>query len=215
MKKCKEEYEVFLRNTETGEEEFVFGFYRDKDSCEHAKPKLEINSVKDVDDNTLDIILTLKAQCSRGDGECDDCSCDDDDEIDPFADFNDGLSLDKVEAMTKKIVDTYGPRSQVVKAMEELGELVQALAKMFKHVGVIAGKPNPLKNYHKQELREELDRARDAVIEEIADVTVMLNQLVYIFDCEDEVRDVFEGKLRRTFNKILEDEKEENEKSGN
>lgn len=65
-----------------------------------------------------------------------------------------------------KIISHYGKQHQTYKAIEEMAELTQALLK------------------HMDSLSE---KTRNNVIEEIADVSVMLAQLEIIYDCEDEV----------------------------
>ena len=57
----------------------------------------------------------------------------------------------------RRAVDVYGARRQVVKALEELGELTQALAKWF-------GGDDP-------------ESSREHMYEEMADVEIMLAQL--------------------------------------
>ena len=59
---------------------------------------------------------------------------------------------------TKEIADYYGKEHQTIKAIEELAELIQALAK------------GDMEN----------------IKEEIADVRVMLEQLEYIYDISEE-----------------------------
>ena len=76
---------------------------------------------------------------------------------------------------TKAIADHYGKEHQTIKAMEELAELIQALAK---------GDTENIK-------------------EEIADVRVMLEQIEYIYDIsEEEITLRICSKLNRQMERI-------------
>lgn len=72
----------------------------------------------------------------------------------------------------KRVADYYGLDAQINQSMEEMAELIQALNKYRRSNGT-----QPLGN----------------VIEEIADVEIMLEQLKYLLDIEpvliDEVKD--------------------------
>ncbi|MCU7195538.1 hypothetical protein GMB34_13725 [Turicibacter sanguinis] len=67
-------------------------------------------------------------------------------------------------AICRKAVEKFGIDIQQIVAMEELGELIQAISKRAR------GKDN-----------------RDNLAEEIADVEIMLEQLKYIHNCPIEV----------------------------
>lgn len=79
-------------------------------------------------------------------------------------------------------VMVYGVTHQTVKAMEELGELTQALAK-----GVCEGP----------------DHAH--IAEEIADVEIMLEQLKVCYPCAEQVRGIRRFKLERLEKTLLEE----------
>lgn len=74
----------------------------------------------------------------------------------------------------RTIARYYGLEHQIRKAIEELGELVVALA------------------------RDD----RDNIVEEIADVMVMLMQLEILLDCDEEVFDIIEKKVERQIKRI-------------
>lgn len=76
-------------------------------------------------------------------------------------------------------VDTYGNGKQISKAIEELSELIRALARC---------------------------NDRDNIDEEIADVQIMIHQLVYIFDNSDQVKDWMDRKLERLKKRMEEDD---------
>ena len=87
---------------------------------------------------------------------------------------------DQKRALLTQAIDTYGANNQIMKALEELGELVQAIAKAHlthndkrKSVGV------------------------DHVAEEIADVKITLEQLCMIWGIEERVGQWEYSKLAR------------------
>lgn len=64
----------------------------------------------------------------------------------------------------QKAIDTYGEDAQTVVAIEEMGELIQALTKTLRCQG-----------------------DEDNLYEEIADVEIMLDQLKIMHDCTTQV----------------------------
>lgn len=79
-----------------------------------------------------------------------------------------------------EILEHYGSEGQVTKAIEELSELIKELAK-DKGTGI----------------------RRDKVVEEMADVYIMLKQLQYIYDATHSDLDVWmDMKIHRTLGEI-------------
>lgn len=75
----------------------------------------------------------------------------------------------------KEVIDTYGVEHQIMMLFEEMAELQKEICKNFR------GREN-----------------RDHIIEEMADVFIMMNQLQIIFDVKDkELADVTEYKVLR------------------
>lgn len=74
---------------------------------------------------------------------------------------------DQTRALYERAITAYGEGHQMVKAMEELGELTQAIAK-YTNMPAIPGSDAET---------EALRAARDHVAEEIADVGIMLDQI--------------------------------------
>ena len=72
----------------------------------------------------------------------------------------------------RKAVETFGVEIQQIVAMEELGELIQAISKRAR------GKDN-----------------RDNLAEEIADVEIMLEQLKHCYGCHIQANDHKRRKL--------------------
>lgn len=78
-----------------------------------------------------------------------------------------------------KIIDTYGIENQMMQCIEEMGELIQAINK-----------------YRRAEFSVSCIDAYNQVIEEIADVQIMIEQMRMIFN-EDDVDKVIAEKLER------------------
>ena len=79
----------------------------------------------------------------------------------------------------RKIIAHYGARTQIEKSVEECAELIQALMKPR----------NP---------REIID----SVVDELADVSVMVEQLKLIFFCADQVEERIDFKIKRQLERI-------------
>ena len=78
------------------------------------------------------------------------------------------------ERIYRKAIETFGELNQKVIATEEMAELIKELSKNFR------GQPN-----------------RDAIAEEIADVSIMLEQLCMIYDIKNAVEVWKRRKLAR------------------
>lgn len=79
-----------------------------------------------------------------------------------------------MEFVFSKAIEKYGKEAQKLKAIEELGELVQALARDLE------GHPNP-----------------ENLAEEMADVSIMLDQLKEIYQNAEAVELIRKLKARR------------------
>jgi len=95
------------------------------------------------------------------------------------------LPRENIEALAKIAVDHYGTASQLDVAQEELAELVVAIS----------------------HYRRGRDENRKRIIEEIADVVIVVQQLRLVFG-KQEVDDVVQQKLRRLKTRIREDRAE-------
>lgn len=85
-------------------------------------------------------------------------------------------------ATLDRIIDHYGRGHQIDKAVEELGELIVAIAK----------------ERGAQKRRQVDPHHRADIIEEIADAKVTIAQLEIIYSCRDEVEKMVDYKLQRT-----------------
>lgn len=79
------------------------------------------------------------------------------------------------------IINTYGTHSQQDKAIEEMSELQKVILK------------------HRRNPSEEM---RQDIIDEIADVSVMLEQLKIIYSCHKEVEKRMDYKIDRQIQRI-------------
>lgn len=79
------------------------------------------------------------------------------------------MTQERESRILEKAVDMYGHRSQVTVAMEECSELIQALSKWLRLQRSPKETPANVKYVYEH------------VREEMADVSIMLNQLVLIF----------------------------------
>ena len=80
------------------------------------------------------------------------------------------------------IIDTYGTKMQQDIAIEELSELQKAILK------------------HRRYKNKETEKC---IIDEIADVSIMLEQLKIIYSCSNEVEERIDFKIDRQIKRIL------------
>lgn len=73
----------------------------------------------------------------------------------------------------------WGRINQLTVAIEEMSELQKEICKYFRHEG-----------------------KHEDLIEEVADVSIMLEQIILMFDIEDDVKKVMEEKLQRLKRRI-------------
>ena len=87
------------------------------------------------------------------------------------------------EEIYLKLIQKFGVENQSVVAVEELSELQKEVCKMLRKIG----------NVHN-------------LAEEIADVQIILEQLVLIHNCESEVVLLKQQKLQRVYERYLKNE---------
>ena len=97
----------------------------------------------------------------------------------------------------KTIADHYGYEEQSRQLIEEMAELMVAINKYAR-----ADKSDVVT------AKEYLDIAhlKTNIIEEIADVEVMLEQIIYLLDCKAAVQEIKELKIKRQLKRIAESE---------
>lgn len=87
----------------------------------------------------------------------------------------------------QKAINTYGVENQIIKTVEELSELSQALCKSLVRL-----------NYTKEKTSLEDDlKSVDNIFEEMADVEIMLEQCKIMFQCDKEVSAWKHKKIER------------------
>lgn len=87
----------------------------------------------------------------------------------------------------QKAINTYGLENQMIKTVEELSELSQALCKSIVRL-----------NYTKEKTSLEDDlKSVDNIFEEMADVEIMLEQCKIMFQCDKEVSTWKHKKIER------------------
>ena len=89
------------------------------------------------------------------------------------------------------IADHYGTTIQMHQLIEEMAELTQAISKYFR----INGLGQPVPDYKRTAVEQNL-------IEELADVKLLLEQVIYLFDCDQEVLEVMKTKINRTIERM-------------
>lgn len=95
----------------------------------------------------------------------------------------------------KAIFDHYGEESQLEKSLEELDELKEAISKLIEHNSFPYSKRWA---YY----RSNREAFIDHIAEEIADVSIMLDQLCYGLKIEQRAEDWREMKLTRQLQRI-------------
>lgn len=81
--------------------------------------------------------------------------------------------------LCQTIANFYGHESQTMIAIEEMSELIKELCKE----------------------QRGFDRSKN-IIEEIADVSIMIEQLISLYDCKSEVSKMIDYKLERQLRRI-------------
>lgn len=93
------------------------------------------------------------------------------------------IDKESVLKTLSKAIETYGEESQIDMAIEEMSELTKALLKY--------------KRAERSPSVYDFETIRSNISEEIADVMIMISQLVLIFENRDEIFDCFDNKIRR------------------
>lgn len=88
----------------------------------------------------------------------------------------------------QKIADTYGYDAQSRQCIEEMAELTQAINKLWRKQG------------NGQSTDKDLSVCIDNIVEEIADVQIMLWQMAYLLNAD--VTPIIEQKLDRQLERI-------------
>lgn len=92
-----------------------------------------------------------------------------------------------------KIADHYGLRIQEQQLIEEMAELTQAICKdkRSKGEGQSLGDDWRFKDIHAN------------LVEELADVKLVLEQVIYLMDADDAIQEIIQQKIQRTFERMV------------
>lgn len=91
-----------------------------------------------------------------------------------------------------RIARFYGEETQSNQFSEEAGELLQAINKLRRAKGI--GQPT----------NKSIDECERDVIEELADVLVMVKELIYLHCAKGEVEEIIDRKLEREMKRMVE-----------
>lgn len=96
----------------------------------------------------------------------------------------------------EKIAAHYGYEAQSRQLIEEMAELTQAINKLWR----IEGKPY-------KDIYDEvsIDVYKDNLVEEIADVQIMLWQMLYLLGAQGKIEPIIERKIDRQLERIEEE----------
>ena len=92
--------------------------------------------------------------------------------------------------LATKALEHFGNTAQICQTMEECAELIQALNKTLRHV-------------------TDSEQVRHNVLEELADVTIMLEQMKQLYDVDLEFDDILKEKMSKLRNYLSEQEADE------
>lgn len=90
------------------------------------------------------------------------------------------------DVVFRRCICKYGTQNQIDMMIEEMSELAKALLKWRRAKG------------------EELTKARDCIIDELADVRIMARQMEILFQAEDEVERRIDFKVQRQIKRLEE-----------
>lgn len=97
----------------------------------------------------------------------------------------------------KQCIATYGGDAQIDMCLEELSELAKALLKYRRKAALVKGEEvTPVSD------GVNLDKARAAVIDELADVEIMCRQMELLFEAENEVNERIQFKADRQVKRL-------------
>ncbi len=99
-------------------------------------------------------------------------------------------NVETIEQKVQRIADYYGFDKQLNQVIEECGELIQAAAKYNRVKG---------EGY---DTSINMEVAAENLVEELADVQLVIRQLIYLIDCHDAIVDITEEKANRQLERI-------------
>lgn len=106
--------------------------------------------------------------------------------------YNGTWHLDMTKQAAQSIALTYGYEPQSRQLIEEMAELTVAINKFWR----VGQKPAS------DEVLNKMREARSSMIEEIADVGIMLEQITYLLDAHSDVEEITKEKVHRQLERI-------------
>lgn len=85
-------------------------------------------------------------------------------------------------------ISTYGEKAQADMAIEEMSELTKAILKFRRAMGKVDD--------------EECERLRENIVEETADVMIMLTQMIMLYDWDNEIQSIVDYKVNRLYERL-------------
>ena len=93
-----------------------------------------------------------------------------------------------MDKQIKAIADYYGIHSQLIKLIEEMSEVTKEITKLL----------------NATEDKKIIDIYRNTLPEELADLSIMLDQVIYLLDCKEKVEAERRYKVLRQLERIRE-----------
>lgn len=106
------------------------------------------------------------------------------------------ISYEERRRVYERTIDTWGTEAQAMMAVEEMSELTKAICKLYR-----------------ADAKDIPEKLRD-MAEEVADVTIMCEQLRIMFDMNEDVRRFMDEKVTRLAERLGIDKPSSGEKEG-
>lgn len=101
------------------------------------------------------------------------------------------------DSVYRRCISEYGTQPQVDMCIEEMSELTKALLKWRRKFALVRGENvNPVSG------DTDLTKAREDIIDELADVRIMCRQMELMFQAEDEVSNRIDFKVGRQVKRL-------------
>lgn len=106
-------------------------------------------------------------------------------------------NANKRDTVLKRCICEYGAPAQVDMCIEEMSELAKALLKYRRKSALVKGK-----NVNPTSEVINLNKSRDDIIDELADVKIMCRQMELLFQVEDAVERRMDFKINRQIGRL-------------
>ena len=107
------------------------------------------------------------------------------------------------DSVMKKCISKYGTKNQMDMCIEEMSELTKAILKYRRKTKeIFGGDSMEVKEEISKEKIDEYNYARQAIIDELADVEIMCRQMEIMLVARDEVDSRIDFKLMRQLKRL-------------